>query len=420
MKKINIAFLSIFDLTKVFLKISERFAKPNLNCFWMTTNDYWTNYLLEEGIQEERIKQLVYTSKDFVNEEEKEALRKEIVNLEGKVDLNIFQSLIMDRFVLLNNRKDIDEFVYLYYRDIKSFLANNKIDLIIGEPTNFNELMVYMIACSMNIDVIAPRHMRYPSDRVIFTYGYLQQHLVNLNNKADEEEAGQYLEKFKKERNAPSYFHLNNKAKILNFAKIAKSLRRRAQQMKSGSTNHLTYHPLFDRIKLNLRKLVYSVVLDKVFRYEKIENIKSKIAYYGIHVQPEASIDVYASFFNDQLKLIKDIRRSLPFDFTLIVKEHPNGLGAKGLSLYRQIKKIPGVRLIKHNNSSFEIYEKCDLVFTVSGTAAYEAGMIGVPAIMFSPLYFNQLSMIRYCNDISKLKEIILELITADIDIEKG
>jgi hypothetical protein len=49
----------------------------------------------------------------------------------------------------------------------------------------------------------------------------------------------------------------------------------------------------------------------------------------------------------------------------------------------------------------------------VSGTAAYEAGLLGIPAVTFAPMYFGGLSSVHYCEDITKLKSLVVELLSS-------
>ncbi|MEQ6121661.1 hypothetical protein [Reichenbachiella sp. MALMAid0571] len=411
----NILFISIFDLTKVFDAISKKLPASN-KYFWITTNELWTNYLLDQGTERDKILQLIYKKSDFLTDDEKSELLKELIKNEKEADLNIFQSIIMDRFLMFSNMENIEDYVFLYYREISKFLLKHKIDIVFGEPTNFNELLIYIVTKGHNIDFIAPNHMRYPSDRVVFTKGYLKSELVKLNNSQDRELGKQYFEQFKSERELPSYFTINNKQRVFDILRITNSIMQRIGQYRKGSVNHLTHHPLKERISYNLRKVINSFILRKIQTYKQLNVINKKIAFYGIHVQPENSIDVIASFFSDQVKLIKDIRRSLPFDFTLIVKEHPNKLGSKPLMFYSEIRRIPGVEIIHPLTNAFEIMEMASLVFTVSGTTAYEAGLLGKPAIMFSPLFFNGLSTISYCNNISELSDLVKKSINRDQD----
>lgn len=417
MKNKNILFVSIFDLTKVFHGISDILG-DNYECYWITTNEVWTNYLVEKGVSREKILELIYSSSDFLESSEKEALLARLLEDELKSDISVFQSVLMDRFLTYSNRSDLAEYVFLYYRDMVRWIENNDIHLVFGEPTAFNELLLYTICKARGVIFTSPNHMRYPSDRVVFTIGYLKERLVELKNIEDREQGKEYLEKFKANRKPPSYFTINNNTKTLDLSRILKSVANRIRQRSKGPTNHLTHHPLKERIAYNFRKLANSFILLKVHSYPKIEEIKTRKAFYGIHVQPENSIDVIASYFSDQLKLIKDIRRALPFDYTLIIKEHPNKLGAKPMRFYKEIRKIPGVTVLHPLASAFEILEVSDLVFTVSGTIAYEAGLLGKPAIMFSPLYFNKLSTIIYCENISDLRFAIQSAMTLEQNVE--
>ena len=174
----------------------------------------------------------------------------------------------------------------------------------------------------------------------------------------------------------------------------------------------LTHHDLSGRVMLALKRVINGFYMRRICRYDLLDSTTGRICYYGLHVQPEASIDVLGSYFSDQLKLIKDIRRALPFDTTLVVKEHPNFLGIKPIAMFRQIRKIPNVKLVHHDTSSFDIYQRASLVVTVSGTTAYEAGLLGIPAIVFSPMYFEGLSSVRYCPDITQLQSIAGELLS--------
>jgi len=147
-------------------------------------------------------------------------------------------------------------------------------------------------------------------------------------------------------------------------------------------------------------------------KYEKLEDIKGRLAYFPMHVQPESSIDVMGSYFSDQLKLIKDIRRALPVDTTLIIKEHNSFLAMNNYSFFKKVKRIPNVKLIKYDISTFDVLRRSDIVFTVSGTTAYQAGLLGIPAITFCPMFFQGLSSVHSCTNIVALRPLAYELLT--------
>jgi hypothetical protein len=406
----NIAFVSIFDLTQLFYEVAKRLADRGHNIYWITTNEYWTDWLMKRGVLRADILQLVYSPADFVDSEEKARLTQEIVRTEEVTDLNINQVLQMDQFVRYKNKPDINEYVLLYYRDIKRFLQDKKISLVFAEPTNTNEMVTYMICRELGIPFLAPRDMRYPLNRLIFNEGYLQSRIISNGNNGHTVSGRELLEQFEQRRTPPYYFAKNSRIKALDPRKLWRSTRNRLMMLRF-SRRHLTHHDFSERVLTTTKRIVNGFYLRRLCRYDRLEEIPGRLAFYPLHVQPESSIDVLGSYFSDQLKLIKDIRRALPFDTTLVVKEHPNFLGLKSIGFFRQLRRIPNVKLVRHDVSNFDIYKRVSIVFTVSGTPAYEAGMLGIPAVIFTRMYFDGLSAIHYCDDVTKLKPLVFHLL---------
>jgi hypothetical protein len=52
-------------------------------------------------------------------------------------------------------------------------------------------------------------------------------------------------------------------------------------------------------------------------------------------------------------------------------------------------------------------------VFSITGTIAYEAGLLGIPAITFTKLYFNRLPSVHYCNGVTELAPLVARVLQA-------
>ncbi len=407
----NIVFVSLFGLTELYLAVARRMESENIRTYWITTNEYWTEYLIAGGVERTHILQLIYATGDFIDEETRAALLEEITRCEANCDLTINQILLMDRFLAERPRRKINEYIYLYYRDMKRFLQEHDITHVFAEPTNVNDLLLYMICRELGIAFVSPRDMRFPPKQMIFFEGYGQERVLPIENGAHAVTGREILKSFTAGRPTPYYFNMLNRRRVVHPGKIAQAAIRRLRLRRLVSGRSLTHYDAWGRIKLTVRRVANSVYMHRLCRYDEMDRIAGRLAFYGLHVQPENSIDVLGSYVSDQLKLIKDIRRALPFDMTLIVKEHPNFLGMKGPRFFRELRRIPNVRLIRHHVPTFDLYERLDLVLTVSGTTAYEAGLLGIPAVTFSPMYFNGLSSVAYCPDLSRLKELVSGLL---------
>jgi len=410
----NIVFISIFDLTRVFYEIAQTLKERGHSIFWITTSEVWTDWLEAQGIEREDILQLVYDKADFVGETEKQDLASQIVACEDNADVSINQCLLMDRFVLFKNKSDINEYMYLYYRDIKRFLGDKKADVVVAEPTNTNELVAYMVCRELQIQFLAPWDMRFPGGRMIFNDGYLQSDLAEVpgSNEVSAEQGREALEHFAEKQTVPFTFQKFSEEKVVHARKAAVATVNRMKLLRKSTRKNLTHHDLSERLQTVARRIVNGFYLRHLCKYTDLGEIKGRIGFYPLHVQPESSIDVQGSFFSDQLKLITDIRRSLPFDTTLVVKEHPNFLGQRGRSFFRRLGRIPNVRLVPYTVSTFDIYKRAAIVFTITGTSAYEAGMLGIPAVTFTRMYFGGFSSIHYCGEITQLKPLVFKLLS--------
>jgi capsule polysaccharide export protein KpsC/LpsZ len=127
---------------------------------------------------------------------------------------------------------------------------------------------------------------------------------------------------------------------------------------------------------------------------KELEN--QKFVLFTLHKQPEASVDNTGRYFEDQLEVIKNIWRILPEDTLLIVKEHSNAIGDRKREFYNKINEYKNVEFVQYNEDSYSLINMCEAVFTISGTVAYEAALMGKPAFTFIPIFFNKLSLCRH------------------------
>ena len=121
------------------------------------------------------------------------------------------------------------------------------------------------------------------------------------------------------------------------------------------------------------------------FNYYPFGKIK-KFVYFPLQFQPEATIDVAAPHFNNQIETARQIAMSLPEDYTLVVKEHPEMVGLRPPSYIEKISRTVNVKLIDYRISSEEILRKADLVISPSGTTITEAAFLRRPVIQLGDL----------------------------------
>jgi hypothetical protein len=131
--------------------------------------------------------------------------------------------------------------------------------------------------------------------------------------------------------------------------------------------------------------------------------------FFPLHYEPEVQLLLLAPYQTDQISVIKDVARSLPVQYKLVVKEHPAMVEYRPRSYYKALKKIPNVLLVKPTLSSFSIIPKAKMIFIITGTVGWEALMLRIPVITFGHIFFNPLPMVTHCTDIETLPSLIVQ-----------
>lgn len=107
--------------------------------------------------------------------------------------------------------------------------------------------------------------------------------------------------------------------------------------------------------------------------------------YFALHYQPEASSNPLGGReYADQIIPIHLLARSVPDDMKVYVKVHLEQLAPlRSREYYEDIKRIPNVRLIKSECSTYDLIQNAFAVSSLTGTVCWEAQFFGIPAILF-------------------------------------
>lgn len=103
---------------------------------------------------------------------------------------------------------------------------------------------------------------------------------------------------------------------------------------------------------------------------------------FGLHMQPESSIDVWAPFFSNQQWVIELLSRSIPPTHTLLIKIHKSDIANYPQAQLKQMCAFPGVQLVAPSADTRSFIERADLLIAIQGTMGLEAALIGKPVIM--------------------------------------
>jgi hypothetical protein len=128
--------------------------------------------------------------------------------------------------------------------------------------------------------------------------------------------------------------------------------------------------------------------------------------FFGLHYQPESSIDVWAPFFSNQMWVIELLSRAIPPSHKLLVKIHKSDVSNYSREQLRRMCSFPGVELVRPFAETRSFIENADLVVSIQGTIGLEAALLGKPVIALgdSPIVvFPSVSRIGAIPDLAQL-----------------
>ena len=141
----------------------------------------------------------------------------------------------------------------------------------------------------------------------------------------------------------------------------------------------------------------------------KINEPEEKFLFFPLQVQPERNVDIDAPFYSNQLEVITNISKALPVGYKLYVKEHPNMYHRhwRETSFYKEIMKLPNVKMIHPSLDAKRFLENCSMVITIAGSAGLEAALYKKPCIVFTDVIYSSLPSVHRLKSLEELPEAI-------------
>jgi hypothetical protein len=393
-----------------FWSFGQALEQTGFEVYWINAMYSDARYLLDHGVSSERVLDTTWFEPSAYDLAE---CRRRLAKLEISDGPRIHDIILMDR--ILRNKPQEFAIKYLGHMEqiISAFLTDNNIAMVTSGRDTALQLLTMLVCRRLSIPWVVPTRARIPQEM----YGFCQRHdtedLIRLREVTSDDRAWarDFLRAFETKVLKPAL-----KTSARGFGDVLRLLPLHARvfmnELKKSFKDHgndYACYPIPSLIQMYLRRRINLLRYILSPPYSAPGNMP--FCLYALHTQPESSIDVVGSYFSDQLALITFIARSLPISHELYVKVHPTDVDGKNPSFYRQIVSIPGVRLIGHGVDSHDLLKRTSLVFALSGTIAYEAGLMGKPVVTFARNYFNTLPTLHFCDAPPRLPSLINALL---------
>lgn len=410
----NICFTVLHYRTPFLYLLSKELEKRGHIISWLCPSPKWFKWLVKQGVDATKILDQTQAVREKSLNKIELANICEISKTENVSGLTLNSMILMDRLLVKWDAEEATNYLVRLYPLVRNFLIQNNIDVVIGEATPANELLTSVICEHMEIPYYFPMTVRIPYGRFAFFRGRFHTELVSprgLSSNTDTAYATvwaeQFIEEFKNKQPKPAYWYKNNvrpSVKLNWGKKLLKNFFEEIRYKKSDPTRF----PISWLLAKRTSEVINRYAMKTIKFHEPKHHWDKPFVLYPLHKQPESSVDVLGDFYSDQLNLIKQIVRSLPISHKLFVKEHSNSIGDRPIWFYRELSRLPNLVLLTPYSDSFELIRRTSAIVTISGTMAFEAGLLGVPAITFSNMFFRELPSVRYCREIRDLHKLLL------------
>jgi hypothetical protein len=341
-----------------------------------------------------------------------------LISIEQRLNIPSIYSLIyVDRILTKYKYQDCISIAYGICRFLLEIFFNEKFDLVIGEIGTFLECLLWKFSFEKDFKYIHLSPAR-TGGRLVAIYGdaydivgfketyesLKRSELTGEDRRLFEEFYAGYIES----RRKPDYL---KKKDLLEKTKniVGAYLERKRYRNRSGYIlESIDTSSIGQLVFLRLRKHLNRLLIYKVGRvFSPLPS--SKYIFFPLHLDPELATLLLAPYYTNQLAVIENIAKSIPAGYRLVVKEHPNMYGLRGVSFYRALNRLPNVTVVHPAEDSHKIIKGSDAVVVITSTAGFEGILFEKPVFVLGNVFYGAYENARRVENIRTLPVLIRE-----------
>ena len=326
------------------------------------------------------------------------------------------------RRILFDYNLDLGSLISHCETMFEKYIIANKIDYFyFNTISSLFHSLFYEVLVANNVSVFVSGHTRirnyvsfFRSNKLVFNdiendyencYSYPEQIRIK---------AKEILSEFNELKSIPDYMQINN-------TKVYKHLSPRSvfYNFKSYYYNKRPYSiSPFPYYSEYIRNILFNLKTRKRL-LSNISDLPKKFIYYPLHVNPESSTSGYAPLLDNQLFVVELLSKSIPHDHVLVVKDHYPMYGFRNRKFIKAILDLPNVILAVSALHSLRFIMESALTITITGTAGFEALMLGKKSLSFAEPFYRKLHPKSYISNIYDLSSIIAKAIAEPLNISE-
>lgn len=176
-----------------------------------------------------------------------------------------------------------------------------------------------------------------------------------------------------------------------------------------------------DMTMYQIKSLYKKIFLHLIYyKFSKSFFVPDKFIFFAAQFQPEATSCPEGGIYNDNIKILKELRACLPSSVKIVYKEHPASFNPnpnlfgdirRSYEYYKELSKIKNLSFSKLNYDSFELIDKSIFCVTVAGQIGLECSIRAKPCVILNKLWYKNFPNIYFLNKISDIKNFYEQII---------
>jgi hypothetical protein len=160
-------------------------------------------------------------------------------------------------------------------------------------------------------------------------------------------------------------------------------------------------------------KKIYDKFITKV-------DFTKKYVYFAAQYQPEATNSIVGSYYENFFLVLDILSAAIPNDWIIYYKENPStfnnasvmrGSLRRDKYYYERLAQYKNIKMISEKINTFDLIDHAQVVSTVTGTAAWEAVVRGVPSMSFGSIWYTGCDSIFFIKTFKDAEEAIKKIL---------